>query len=285
MKQIEAITLAEMICKLETGKEFYFYGDFDEERYETSEAYGVACVEIFDAKMAVINYYGGGEALAIDLNDILYNNEAELLESIEEGLKDYFDVRGIDSVWIDETEPSNRGVVEIANTANFTYYSNCCGDIFDPTKGIHVVSDGSNLPPDVLKWYNEVFNEGTGSLMHLATVDNEWFILLINEFDKEFLSDVLKVSVDTLTEESMNDFYCRIKQHVEVLREDPYLRKFGVMIGKNTGDENCHEVITLCPLGTTKNAIALAAKSLYDKVYKIPFPPNLKGEPNEVTKT
>ncbi len=81
MKKINYDEFVEKLSQMEVGDTFDFFEDCDEETGETYCAYGAALIQLFEADMIVINYYGGSDPYIIDVTLPGYPIRSDNLES------------------------------------------------------------------------------------------------------------------------------------------------------------------------------------------------------------
>lgn len=102
MRQVTAKELAEAAYKLERNQRLEFHEEYNEETKETTGAYGLICLKFFDAKMILINYYGGGYPFLIDIEWDSDSNQ------IIEAMEKYFKGTGFKTVWLEEESDKKK---------------------------------------------------------------------------------------------------------------------------------------------------------------------------------
>lgn len=128
----------------------------------------------------------------------------------------------------------------------FGYWSNACGDLHH--NGF-VDLDESELPDELRRAYTELYAEGNGTYEYLCEFDNKYYVALISEFHK---NDAEERRV------SMDEFYEFAKKNALALYEQDLFANTVLILGKNTGFDECHEVMFLVP--------AMEQKSVYDNI-------------------
>lgn len=149
---------------------------------------------------------------------------------------------------------TGHGYHEFHETAelhkHLKYWSNSCGDLHHC--GEYDLESVSDLPKELQRAYNELWKAGYGCYEYLAEYDGQYYIALISEFDSTFASDI-GMSMDGLYEAAKgNALWLACKR----LFKDTVL-----VIGKETGFEDCHEVIFLVP--------AMEQADVYDAIESV----------------
>lgn len=136
------------------------------------------------------------------------------------------------------------------------YWSNSCGEIHHG----YTLEDlrEEELPGPLLNAYHRLWEDGNGSYCYLAEFKNECGIILVNEFDKDFAEDKIC---------SMEDLFEYMRQRAVCYSKDERFDKAKILLGKNTGCEECHEFIVFLPWNTSKETFDEIAALLLDTVY------------------
>ena len=91
--------------------------------------------------------------------------------------------------------------------------------------------------------------EGNGCLEYLVEYDGKYYIALISEFDDTFAYN---------NNLSMEELYEIAKRNALELFQQDLFKDTVLIIGKETGCNECHEVIFLAP--------AMESESVYDEI-------------------
>lgn len=116
------------------------------------------------------------------------------------------------------------------------YWSNACGDLHH--RGEYDLDDVSQLPVELQRAYTELWKEGGGCYEYLIEYDEKYYVALVNEFDDSYADD-LRISMDEL--------YDLAKKNALKLYQTDIFKNTVLIIGKNTGFDDCHEVFFLVP--------------------------------------
>lgn len=150
--------------------------------------------------------------------------------------------------------------------ADLKYWSNCCGDLhYHGEYDIEQNEKEEKLPPALLRAYNELWSEDTGSLCYLTEYKGKYKIALINEFDEEF-ADKQNISMPHLFE--------KLKERAEEFSLMKIFESAQFLISEGQGhliDENfCaydhHELVVLLPCDISKEEFDTIANFLYENL-------------------
>lgn len=114
------------------------------------------------------------------------------------------------------------------------FWSNAAGDLHH--YGQYDLNDDSELPKELQRAYDELWNEGSGCLEYLTEFDGKYYVALICEF---YFSDDEKIS--------MEELYKLAKQNALKLYHQDLFKDTILIMGKGTGCNECHEAIFLVP--------------------------------------
>ena len=147
---------------------------------------------------------------------------------------------------------------ELELNRHLKYWSNCCGELHH--YGEYDLEDVSELPEALQRAYNELWKEENGCLEYLTEYDGNYFIALVSEFDDTFADD---------SNISMNELYKIAKRNALELYHQDLFKNTVLVIGKETGCNECHEVIFLVPAMETENVYDEIEDNIYLNVWKI----------------
>ena len=161
---------------------------------------------------------------------------------------------------MDKTIP----IREINGDADIIYWSNCTGDLYAPTKiGEPFDKDitEEELPQELKRANNELWGEDYGSYCYLAQKGEDYVVLLVNEYDKEWMEEY-----DFTHEDVKNRAYA-VKEYCEENGID-----VEIMYGKENTDSLAREfyedeLICIVPWDTSKEKFADLADYLYENAY------------------
>lgn len=111
------------------------------------------------------------------------------------------------------------------------YWSNACGELHH--QGEYDLTNISELPEELQRAYENLWEEGNGCLEYLVEYDGKYYIALISEFDNTFAND---------NGLSMDKLYERVKFNALKLYEEELFLDTFLIIGKETGFNECHEI-------------------------------------------
>ena len=94
-----------------------------------------------------------------------------------------------------------------------------------------------------------MWKEGYGCYEYLAEYNGKYYVALVSEFDNEFAKDE-HITMDTL--------YELAKHNALKLFSQELFKNTILVMGKNTGFKQCHEIMFLVP--------ALEAENVYDEI-------------------
>ena len=116
------------------------------------------------------------------------------------------------------------------------FWSNAAGELHH--YGQYDLNDASELPKELQRAYDELWNVGSRCLEYLVEFDEKYYVALISEFCRFFAEDE-KIS--------MEELYKLAKQNALELYHQDLFKDTILIIGKETGLNECHEVIFLVP--------------------------------------
>lgn len=137
------------------------------------------------------------------------------------------------------------------------YWSNACGELHH--HGEYELNDISELPEELQRAYTTLWVEGYGCLEYLAEYDGKYYIALISEFDDDFAKN---------NELSMDELYETVKKNAFALYEKELFNNTVLVIGKETGINECHEFIFLVPAMESKNVYDAIENEIYVNIWK-----------------
>lgn len=136
------------------------------------------------------------------------------------------------------------------------YWSNAMGELH--YHGEYDISE-EELPEELKAAYNNLWEDGTGSLCYLTEYKGQYKIALINEFDDD-TAELLNTSKSDMIEHMM------IKaEQFSSLKE---FESTQIIIAEKSGFYECHEFVVLIPCNSTKETFKQIAETLYNEVYK-----------------
>ncbi len=148
-------------------------------------------------------------------------------------------------------EPEDTGYDEFDSpeelNKHLKYWSNSCGELH--YHGRYDLTSDSQMPKELQRAYKELWTEGNGCLEYLAEYDGKYYIALITEFDKDFAC-YAGISKDGL--------YELVKMDAIGLSGLSLFKDTVLILGKETGCDECHEVLFLVP--------AMEKKSTHDAI-------------------
>lgn len=116
------------------------------------------------------------------------------------------------------------------------FWSNAAGELHH--YGQYDLNDASELPKELQRAYDELWNTGDRCLEYLVEFDGKYYVALICEFCK-FFADDEKIS--------MGELYKLAKQNALGLYHQDLFKDTILIMGKETGCNECHEAIFLVP--------------------------------------
>jgi hypothetical protein len=138
------------------------------------------------------------------------------------------------------------------------YWSNACGELHH--HGEYDLTNILELPEELQRAYKELWEEGNGCLEYLVEYDGKYYIALISEFDDTFAND---------NGLSMDELYERAKFNALKLYEKELFLNTFLIIGKETGFGECHEICFLVPATESKNMYDEIEKEIYMNIWEI----------------
>ena len=137
------------------------------------------------------------------------------------------------------------------------YWSNACGELHH--QGEYDLTNISELPEELQRAYENLWEEGNGCLEYLVEYDGKYYIALISEFDNTFAND---------NGLSMDKLYERVKFNALKLYEEELFLDTFLIIGKETGFNECHEFCFLVPATESKNVYDEIEEEIYLNIWK-----------------
>lgn len=154
----------------------------------------------------------------------------------------------------------SRNYIEFNNETELNkhlkYWSNACGELH--YHGEYDLNSEDELPSELKRAYNELWEEGNGCYEYLTEYDGKYYIALISEFDKSYARDI---------NVSMNMLYNKGKKNAIALSKTKLFKNTILVIGKETGFEECHEFIFLVPAMETKSIYDEIEKTIYENIW------------------
>jgi hypothetical protein len=138
------------------------------------------------------------------------------------------------------------------------YWSNACGELHH--HGEYDLKDVSELPQELLRAYNELWEQGNGCFEYLVEYDGKYYIALISEFDNTFAED---------SNVLMEELHEIAKQNALELFHQDLFKDTILIIGKDTGFNECHEIIFLIPAMESKNVYDEIEDTIYLNIWKM----------------
>ena len=137
------------------------------------------------------------------------------------------------------------------------YWSNACGELHH--QGEYDLTNISELPEELQRAYENLWEEGNGCLEYLVEYDGKYYIALISEFDNTFAND---------NGLSMDKLYERVKFNALKLYEEELFLDTFLIIGKETGFNECDEICFLVPATESKNVYDEIEEEIYLNIWK-----------------
>lgn len=147
---------------------------------------------------------------------------------------------------------------ELELNRHLKYWSNACGELHH--HGEYNIENISELPEELQRAYKELWKEGNGCLEYLVEYDGKYYIALISEFDDIF-ADNNNVSMEELYEIAKNNA-------LELFHQDLF-KNTVLIIGKETGYKECHEVIFLISTMESENVYDEIEDTINLNIWKI----------------
>lgn len=147
---------------------------------------------------------------------------------------------------------------ELELNKHLKYWSNCCGELHH--YGEYDLENISELPEELQRAFNELWEEGNGYLEYLVEYDKKYYIALISEFDSTFSYDCML---------SMDELYEIVKRNALELYNENLFKNTILILGKKTGLDDCHEVIFLVPAMESKKIYDEIEDTIYINIWKI----------------
>lgn len=135
------------------------------------------------------------------------------------------------------------------------FWSNAAGDLHHHGK-YDITED--ELPEELKRAYNELWNESHGSYCYLVETEKGYGVALINEYD-DVTADDNKISMKAL--------YDCVEKDAQKISELPYFKNAEIFTGENSGFSECHELIVVFPAMTPVEEFEKAAYILDEVVY------------------
>lgn len=137
------------------------------------------------------------------------------------------------------------------------YWSNACGELHH--HGEYDLEDISELPDELQRAYKELWKEGYGCLEYLVEYDGKYYVALISEFDDDFAKN---------SDLSMDELYEIVKKNAFKLYNEDLFKNTILVIGKETGLDECHEFIFLVPAMESENIYDEIEDEIYINIWK-----------------
>lgn len=137
------------------------------------------------------------------------------------------------------------------------YWSNACGELHH--HGEYDLDSVSELPEELQRAYNELWKEGNGCLEYLVEYDSKYYIALVSEFDDTFAYDSCV---------SMEKLYDIVRKNALELYHQDLFKNTVLVIGKETGCDDCHEIIFLVPAIECENVYDEIEDTIYLNIWK-----------------
>lgn len=147
---------------------------------------------------------------------------------------------------------------ELELSKRLKYWSNACWELHH--HGEYDLDNVSELPIELQRAYNELWKEGNGCLECLVEYDKKYYIALISEFDDTFADD---------SGVSMEELYEIAKRNALELYNQDLFKNTVLIIGKETGCNECHGIIFLIPAMESENVYDEIEDTIYLNVWKI----------------
>ena len=151
---------------------------------------------------------------------------------------------------------SGNDGVKLYNRLKF--WSNAAGELHH--YGQYDLNDASELPKELQRAYDELWNVGDRCLEYLVEFDKKYYVALISEFDEPFAED---------ENISMEELYEVAKRNALELYHQDLFKNTVLVIGKGTGVEECHEIIFLVPAMESENVYDEIEETIYLNVWEI----------------
>lgn len=143
-------------------------------------------------------------------------------------------------------------------SAHLKYWSNACSELHH--YGEYDLEDESELPDELQRAYRELWKEGNGCHEYLAEYDGKYYIALVSEFDKTFADD---------EKLSMYKLYKIGKENALELYGRDLFKNTVLVVGKETGIDNCHEIIFLVPAMESESVYDDIENSIYKNIWNV----------------
>lgn len=134
-------------------------------------------------------------------------------------------------------------------SSHLKYWSNALGELHH--HGEYDLENVSELPEELQRAYNDLWKEGNGCLEYLVEYEGKYYIALISEFDNTFADD---------SNISMEELYEVAKRNALELYHQDLFKDTILVIGKETGFNDRHEIIFLIP--------AMESGNVYDHIFE-----------------
>lgn len=138
------------------------------------------------------------------------------------------------------------------------YWSNACGELHH--HGEYDIQDVAELPKELQRAYYELWEEGNGCYEYLTEYDGKYYIALVSEFNDRFAN---------YRNLSMEKSYEVAKKNALKLYNSKLFKNTILVIGKETGCEECHEIIFLVPATESKNVYDEIENTIYLNIWNI----------------
>lgn len=133
-----------------------------------------------------------------------------------------------------------------------TYYSNASGETFLPKNGNESCCSTKLPYPLQQIYYRYWYENGSGMLNYLVSIDKNYGLLLVAEYDIKHLDDKtseqLSHNMDVLFEKTVIPTASKIKKLLSLFCPDAM-----VYVGNQTGFNECHEIAVFFPYDTPKD--------------------------------
>ncbi len=138
------------------------------------------------------------------------------------------------------------------------YWSNACGELHH--HGEYDIQNIIELPKELQRAYKELWKEGCGCHEYLVEYDGSYYIALVSEFDDTFADDVNL---------SMDELYEIGKRNALKLYEEDLFKNTVLVIGKETGCNECHEFVFLVPAMESENVYDTIEETIYLNIWEV----------------
>lgn len=147
---------------------------------------------------------------------------------------------------------------ELELNRHLKYWCNACGELHH--HGEYDIEDIAELPEELQRAYNELWKDGNGCYEYLVEYDGSYYVALVSEFDDTFADDV------NLT---MEELYEVGKKNALKLYNEDLFKNTVLVIGKDTGCNECHEFMFLVPAMESENVYDEIEETIYLNIWEI----------------